>query len=62
MGFILSGMFLRDSALYCFVVVVVVHCGHLFTLENTPSDPHLSEKGDILSWRGPVADPEGSRN
>lgn len=43
MGFILSGMFLRDWALYWSFVVVVL-CGHLFTLENTPADPRLSEK------------------
>lgn len=43
MGFILSGMFLRDWAL-CWSFVVVVLCGHLFTLENTPTDPRLSEE------------------
>lgn len=49
MGFILSGMFLRDWALY-WAFVVVVLCGHLFILEDTPADPRLSEE-EMCSYR-----------
>jgi hypothetical protein len=38
--------FVRDvlERLHSLLVFSPFLCGHLFTLENTPVDPHLSEK------------------
>lgn len=59
MGFILSGMFLRDSVLYWSFFCSLWPFIYFW---KYPCRSSLEWKGDLFLWQGSVADQQGSKN